>query len=424
MFRVSLTITENYENRTVLALKDLHLLKLVKVGDFVISLRSFQGGIEYAREQGIISPAYTILYPVDEGHHAYLAKLFKSKPFIENLNLYVTGIRQGQNIDYVKLSRSSIPLPPLDEQRAIAHYLDWADARIRRLIRARQRQIQLLEEYKQALIHQAVTGQVDVRTGQPYPAYKDSGVEWLGKVPAHWEVRQVKRYYQVELGKMLDSKAQDGELLPYLNAANIHWGKVLLEKVNLMRFTKEQKKRYRLKYGDLLVTEGGATLGRSAIWYGHKEECYYQNSLNRVRSKGKLPNGFLYYWIYFLTHSGFIETIVGTATFGHLTKEKLSNLEMVVPPTDEASRIIDFLDEIVTRVEKINKNIKRNIDLLREYRTRLIADVVTGKIDVRAAAARLAEELEALSPEEALELDEDEEPEEEEALEEAEVLEE
>ncbi|RMH21088.1 MAG: restriction endonuclease subunit S, partial [Gammaproteobacteria bacterium] len=170
---------ENYENRTVLALKDLHLLKLVKVGDFVISLRSFQGGLEYAREQGIISPAYTILYPVDEGNHAYLAKLFKSKPFIENLNLYVTGIRQGQNIDYVKLSRSSIPLPPLAEQRAIARYLDWADSRIRRLIRARQRQIKLLEEYKQALIHQAVTGQVDVRTGQPYPAYKDSGVEWL-----------------------------------------------------------------------------------------------------------------------------------------------------------------------------------------------------------------------------------------------------
>ena len=81
---------EQYENRTVLALKDLHLLKLVCEGDFVISLRSFQGGIEYARGQGIISPAYTILYPRNPRMKVYLARLFKSKPYVENLNLYVT----------------------------------------------------------------------------------------------------------------------------------------------------------------------------------------------------------------------------------------------------------------------------------------------------------------------------------------------
>ena len=86
---------EQYENRTVLAMKDLHLLKLVQVGDFVVSLRSFQGGVEYARERGIISPAYTILYPVQPDMHGFLAWLFKSKPFVENLSLYVTGIRQG-----------------------------------------------------------------------------------------------------------------------------------------------------------------------------------------------------------------------------------------------------------------------------------------------------------------------------------------
>ena len=182
---------EQYENRTVLALKDLHLLKLVRVGDFVISLRSFQGGIEYAREQGIISPAYTILYPVERDNHAYLTHVFKSEPYIENLSLFVTGIRQGQNIDYEKLSRSPFPYPPFCEQAAIVRFLDHADRRIRRYIRAKQKLITLLEEQKQAIINQAVTGQVDVRTGQPYPAYKPSGVEWLGDVPEHWEVRRI-----------------------------------------------------------------------------------------------------------------------------------------------------------------------------------------------------------------------------------------
>ena len=106
---------EHYENRTVLAMKDLHLLKFVQVGDFVISLRSFQGGIEYARQRGIISPAYTVLYPARREDHGYLAHLFKSAPYIHNLALFVTGIRQGQNIDYEKLSRSRLPIPPLAE---------------------------------------------------------------------------------------------------------------------------------------------------------------------------------------------------------------------------------------------------------------------------------------------------------------------
>ena len=166
---------DQYENRTVLALKDLQLLKLVRVGDFVISLRSFQGGIEYAREQGIISLAYTILYPRQPSDQAFLGWLFKSAPYIENLTLHVTGIRQGQNIDYSELSRSYIPLPPPDEQDAIVRYLDYVDRRVRRYVRARERLIGLLEEERQAIINQAVTRGLD-----PGVRLKASGVEWLG----------------------------------------------------------------------------------------------------------------------------------------------------------------------------------------------------------------------------------------------------
>jgi len=95
-----------------------------------------------------------------------------------------------------ELKRLLLPLPPLPEQTAIVRFLDWAERRIRRVIRARQRRIKLLEEYKQTLIHRTVTGQIDVRTGQPYPAYKPSGVEWLGDVPAHWEVKPAKYFYR------------------------------------------------------------------------------------------------------------------------------------------------------------------------------------------------------------------------------------
>ena len=178
---------EQYENRTVLALKDLHLLKLVRAGDFVISLRSFQGGIEYAREQGIISPAYTVLYARNPNAHAYLAWLFKSRPYVENLTLHVTGIRQGQNIDYEKLSRSYLPLPSLCEQRAIVRYLDYVDRRIRRYI-SRQAESSSTCWRKRS---RPSSTRPSPRGLNPNVRLKPSGVEWLGDVPEHWEVRSV-----------------------------------------------------------------------------------------------------------------------------------------------------------------------------------------------------------------------------------------
>src|ERR1700722_6865183 len=113
---------EDYGERTVTASKDLHLLKLVEQGDFVISLRSFQGGIEVAHCRGIISPAYTVLTPRPGSRKAYFKYFFKSSDFINSLTLFVTGIREGQNIDYVRLSRAYLPLPPEDEQEAISRF--------------------------------------------------------------------------------------------------------------------------------------------------------------------------------------------------------------------------------------------------------------------------------------------------------------
>lgn len=136
-----------YETRTVEAQKDLHLLKLVKVGDFVISLRSFQGGIEYAYYQGIISPAYTIMIP-NNAHieSAYFKYLAKSKPFVKLLQTCVTGIREGQNIDYNTLKRNSIPIPSATEQKQIVRYLDSMTAKINKLIRAKKKICDLIFE--------------------------------------------------------------------------------------------------------------------------------------------------------------------------------------------------------------------------------------------------------------------------------------
>lgn len=389
---------EEYENRTVLALKDLHLLKLVREGDFVISLRSFQGGIEYAREQGIISPAYTVLYPEQTDNHGFLAWLFKSKPYIENLSLFVTGIRQGQNIDYEKLGRSGLPLPPILEQAAIVRFLDYADRRILRYIQAKQKLIGLLEEQKQAIIHRTVTRGLD-----PNVRLKPSGVEWLGDVPEHWEVAALRHRFSQVLGKMLDAKRITGShSLPYLRNTDVQWDRINIEDLPIMDIPPAEYDRYTVQRGDLLVCEGG-DVGRCAIWSGALKVCGFQKALHRLRplnAARDVPR-FMYYALRAAAKgNAFIDGHV--STIAHLTGDKLRAHGFPFPPVAEQEPIVCFLDSVLKQVDQATAAAHHEISLLREYRTRLIADVVTGKLDVREAAATLPDELEQMDEPDAL----------------------
>ena len=152
-----------YDNRVVVVNKDFDKLKLVKCGDFVISLRSFQGGIEYAYYQGIISAAYTILTPKDKHNREYFKHLFKSHDFIQLLQTCVTGIREGQNINYAMLAKHFIPIPPIEEQQKIVLYIKNRLYVIDEYIAKLKAEINYLQEYKQRLISDVVTGKVDVR---------------------------------------------------------------------------------------------------------------------------------------------------------------------------------------------------------------------------------------------------------------------
>lgn len=172
---------KQYLTRTVEVLKDFHLLKLVKKGDFVISLRSFQGGIEYSDFQGIISPAYTILV-LDKNvmlpmYFKYLGKTFD---FIQLLKTCVTGIREGQNIDYFKLKNHVISIPTQQEQIDIVNYLDSNIKLIDKIISAYNNKIVLLNELKNSIISEVVTGKIDVRD-VVIPKYEKLNVNQVGK---------------------------------------------------------------------------------------------------------------------------------------------------------------------------------------------------------------------------------------------------
>lgn len=181
-----------YGNRTVEAQKDIHLLKLVRIGDFVISLRSFQGGIEYAYYQGIISPAYTIMVSkgiLTSGYFRYLAK---SHSFIELLKSCVTGIREGQNIDYSKLKNYRIPVPPRPEQDQIVRFLDWKVSSINKLIGVNQKQIECLNEKLLTVVNDLLTHGVKQNR-----AYMKTNMDWASEIPLEWEISRVRNHFEI-----------------------------------------------------------------------------------------------------------------------------------------------------------------------------------------------------------------------------------
>ena len=304
-----------------------------------------------------------------------------------------------ENVNGEKYANCPLPLPPHSEQAAIVRFLDHADRRIRRYIRAQQKLITLLEEQKQAIIHQAVTGQIDVRTGKPYRAYKDSRVEWLGEVPETWDVVALRHRYSQCLGKMLDSKRITGDhSVPYLRNVDIQWDQINVDNLPVMDISPDEHERFTVKRDDLLVCEGGE-VGRCALWSDELTKCGFQKALHRLRPRntGQDVPRFMYYVLRAAARSGAFDD-GHLSTIAHLTGDKLRAHRLPFPTVEEQDSIVGFLDDRLARLDRACIHTLREVECLNEYRTSLTADVVTGKFDVREAAARLPDEVEELEP--------------------------
>ena len=390
---------EDYETRTVTAQKDLHLLKLVEVGDYVISLRSFQGGIEVAHCRGIISPAYTVLKPQKQAVSRYYSHFFKAKPFIDSLSLFVTGIREGQNIDYERLSRAEMPMPPEDEQAAIVRFLDHANRKIDGWVRAKRKLIGLLNEQKQAIIHRAVTGKDEVRMVkdengnssfilQPSTLpKKPSGIPWLGDIPKHWEVRRVKQATRILRGKFShrprnDPSFYDGPY-PFIQTGSVAQADKFITSYKQTLNEKGLSVSKLFPSGTLVMTIA-ANIGDVAIL---TFEACFPDSIVGFVPKGPLDRDYLYF--VFLCMKGELLREAPVNTQGNLNVERIGTMWMPLPPLSEQEQITKHIERDTEPLNTAIARTEREIALMQEYRTRLTADLVTGKLDVREAAAHL-----------------------------------
>jgi type I restriction enzyme, S subunit len=368
------------DRKVTLALAGTDNFKHVDEGDFVISLRSFEGGIELSHYNGCISPAYTCLRarkPIGDGYYKFT---MKSKDFISALQSVTQGIRDGKNISYAEFSKLSIPYPPVEEQAAIARFLDRETAKIDALIAEQQCLIKLLQEKRQAVISHAVTKGLN-----PNAPMKDSGVEWLGEVPHHWAVCAVGYRYEVRLGKMLDEKRVTGQHLgPYLRNTDVQWESINTEDLPEMDFDLSEHERYSLKEGDLLVCEGGE-VGRSAIWQSSLPVCFYQKALHRLRPLNASQDSarFQLYIMKMACSKGVFEASSGKATINHLPAEAFRRYRFAYPPFIEQQAISEHLSTACDEIRGLQQEASSLVSILQERRSALISAAVTGQIDVR-----------------------------------------
>jgi type I restriction enzyme S subunit len=279
--------------------------------------------------------------------------------------------------DFVK--DFSLSLPGKPAQRAIAEFLDRETLRIDGLLAKKQHLIELLDEKRAALISRAVTQGLDLGV-----AMKDSGVEWLGSVPTHWDVAPLNSRFDVKLGKMLDARQITGQqLVPYLRNVDVQWDQIAVSDLPSMDFDTDDRERFRLRPGDLIVCEGGE-VGRAAVWQGQLMECCYQKALHRLRPRGSDVPRFLLYVLRSAAIMGVFRAGSNQNTIDHLTSEKLRAHRFAFPPAEEQSKISAFLDETGGLRSPATSLLTTTIALLREYRSALITAAVTGQLDIHA----------------------------------------
>lgn len=346
-----------------------------KGGDLLMLWDGSKAGELLWSKEGVVGSTLVLLEPTKDINTGYAYYFLKSK------QSYIQDLSTGMGIPHVDgeiLGNLLIDLPGVDKQEAIAMYLDRITAVIDKIITAKNHTHTHLLELRQAIITDAVLGR-----GGVFMNYRQTNIPWIGKIPAHWQVRRIKHVANIVLGKMLQSTEKEGyQYKKYLRAQNIRWEEVSMESVNKMWFSPRELSVYRLKEGDILVSEGGE-VGRAAMWRNELSECYIQNSVNRLRvNESVIDPKYLLYVVEGIGQAKVFENTVNRVSIAHLTREKLKEYSIPLPPLNEQRAIVKGIEESLRKIDKSVNGLQKSIDLLTEYRSSLISNVINGKVKV------------------------------------------
>jgi type I restriction enzyme S subunit len=373
--RTGVRIREFGSTKRKQVMSDKAKYKCATKGDFVYNMmRMWQGAAGIAPVDGLVSPAYVVAKPLPHTNPAYFASLFRTDDYLAEIDSFSRGIVKDRNrLYWDQFKQIPTPCPPPEEQAAIARFLAWATNRLDRAIGAKRRIIALLQEQKQAIIHRAVTRGLD-----PSVPLKDSGIPWLGEIPEHWEVTRVKSEFGcLNFRRIPLSTTERGKMK--LRQYDYYGASGIIDKVD----------EYIFDDNLILIAEDGANLvNRNLPLAIIARGKYWVNNHAHILMPRK---GSLEYLAALLECMDYRPWISGAAQ-PKLTQDRLMSIRIALPPPEEQSRIVEVFNKEAAPIELSIRELLQEVNLLREYRTRLIADVVTGKLDVREMAKELPEE--------------------------------
>ncbi|RGC06076.1 restriction endonuclease subunit S [Faecalibacterium prausnitzii] len=353
--------------------KDFDILKLVCAGDFVIHMRSFQGGLEYSEKTGSISSAYVMLIPSNTIREPrYYKWFFKSSNYIDALSSTSNLVRDGQAMRWSNFIQLPILFPPAEEQQRIADFLDAKCAEIDALTADIQTQIDTLEQYKRSVITETVTKGLD-----PDAEMKDSGIEWVGEIPAHWLVHPVYYYYGERKNKNYLGKED--------NLLSLSYGRVVRKDINTSDgLLPESFNTYNIvETGDIIIRPTDLQNDKRSLRTGLVKEHGIITSayidlcpIKQVDSR----------YFYFLLHAYDVMKVfynMGNGVRQGLNYSEFSRLMVFDPPYEEQVAIADYLETKVIEVDAIIERKKEQMSVLDAYKRSMIFEYVTGKKEVR-----------------------------------------
>ena len=380
---------------------DKSAYKLVCPGDLAYNkMRAWQGAIGVSDFRGIVSPAYVIVRLRAENNPRYFHHLFRTPGFAteaERLSYGITSDMWSLRPEHFKMIYCC--LPTLAEQVAIVRFTDHLSRMVQRYIRAKQKLIKVLEEQKQAIIHLAVTRGLD-----PTARLKPSGVGWLGDVPEHWGVIKIRNlarpgYKTFVDGDWIESPYITSDGIRLIQTGNIGIGEY---REKGFRYISENTFRAfrctEFYAGDVLICRLGDPVGRACLAPNLNIRMITSVDVCILKPRGDADPAYIVHVMSSPLYLDWVGSLVRGSTRDRVSRSMLGRFVLPLPPVQEQASIVQFLEEATADISTVVKQTLHEIALLREYRTRLIADVVTGKLDVREAAAGLPDEPEEPEP--------------------------
>ncbi|MBZ7941565.1 restriction endonuclease subunit S [Campylobacter molothri] len=361
---------------------DLQGYKIARINDLVLNkMNAVIGSLGVSKYNGLVSPIYLVLYINDFNKIInYYSYIFQTKTVQKFLRKFAYGIMEiRESIEFIDFKKMFLPLPPLKEQEQIANFLDEKCEKIQNFIEKKEKLLSLLQEQKQALINETITKGLDKNV-----KFKNSGIEWLGEIPEHWEMVRLANFGIFLKGNGISRQdlIEDGE--PAIHYGDIYTKYEISTTALKSRISTETAQNITsIHNGDILFAGSGETkedIGKNIVYLG-KEKAFAGGDVIIFRQK---KNNALF--LSYALNTKYVKSLKGIDSKGeiivHIYASNLKDIKIPIPPLKEQEQIANFLDEKCEKIDSLITKIKKQIELIKEYKTTLINEAVCGRMDL------------------------------------------